>query len=170
MKQYLEIGRIVSTHGVKGEFHVDLWCDNAAFAKQFKVMYLGGSKTPLSVSPAKPRGHNQIIVKAKGVDSIDDAKLLIGNILYFDRKDAKLPAGTYFQSDLIGLEVRDADDGRVYGTLSDVYPTGANDVYTVKTPDGREVLIPAIRQVVVKVELEEGIMTIRPLEGLFDEN
>lgn len=170
MKQYLEIGKIVSTHGVQGEFNVDLWCDNAAFAKQFKVLYLGGSETPLFVRRIRAKGQNQIIVQVDGVDSIDAAKLLVGKLLLFARADAQLPEGVYFHSDLIGLEVRDADSGELYGLICDVFATGANDVYVMKNQNGKEILFPAIREVVVSVDTESGGMKIRPIEGMLDEN
>ncbi|MBR1822636.1 MAG: 16S rRNA processing protein RimM, partial [Ruminococcus sp.] len=83
------------------------------------------------------------------------------------RDDLELDDDTYFIQDLIGMEVRDADSGQVYGRLDDVMQTGANDVYVIKGDD-KEYLVPAIADVIVSTDLENDIMTIRPLDGLFD--
>ena len=94
---------------------------------------------------------------------------LRGKTLYIRRADAKLAEGDYFIQELIGLSVEDADTGRVYGKLSDVSQTGANDVYHITDDAGQEWLIPAIPQVVQWVDLEKETMGITPLAGLFDE-
>jgi 16S rRNA processing protein RimM len=88
-------------------------------------------------------------------------------VLYLDRRDVKLPKGQYFIRDLIGLTVVDADTGEEYGKLTDVSATGANDVYHLDY-HGREVLIPVIPPVVIEVDIDGGVVRIRPLEGLFD--
>ena len=77
--------------------------------------------------------------------------------------------GTYFVQDLLGLEVFDADTGTRYGEISDVTQTGANDVYHIRGENGKEVLIPAIADVVLETDVENGRMVIRPLKGLFDD-
>ena len=92
-----------------------------------------------------------------------------GKTLYIRRADAKLEEGDYFIQELIGLSVVDRDTGRVYGTLTDVSQTGANDVYHITDGEGQEWLIPAIPQVIQSVDLEGEKMIITPLEGLFDE-
>ena len=88
-------------------------------------------------------------------------------VLYMHRDDLELDEDTYFIQDLIGLEVRDADTQQVYGKIADVMQTGANDVYVIKGED-REYLVPAIADVVVSTDVDGGVMTIRPLDGLFD--
>ena len=87
-----------------------------------------------------------------------------------NREDVELEEGTYFIQDLIGLDVIDADNGTAYGTLKDVLQTGANDVYVVQAEGGKELLIPAIPDVIVETNIEEHCMKIRPLEGLLDAN
>lgn len=168
MAKYLEIGKIASTHGLKGEFNVDLWCDDAAFASGFKNMYLGADKKAIRILSCRGSGQRAIIL-ADCADNIDAAKALAGKILYFDRSDAKLPAGRYFQSDLIGLKVADADTAEVYGVISDVMQTGANDVYELKRPSGETRLIPAIAQIVTEISLEKQQMLIRPIPGLLSD-
>ena len=106
-------------------------------------------------------------MKIEGIDTPEQAQTLRGRVLYMDRNDVELEEGTYFVQDLIGLEVSDADSGEVYGTLTNVTATGANDVYQIKNGD-EEYLIPAIPDVVVRTDIEGGKMLIRPIEGLFD--
>lgn len=166
MEQYLEIGKIVGTHGLKGELRVDPWCDSPQFLCGFKTLYLTNGKTKLSVSS---RAHKNIaIVKAKGIDSIEEADKLRGKILYMNRNDAKLSDGEYFIQDLIGLAVIDIDNGTVYGKLTDVFKTGANDVYQVTDNNKNDYLIPVIDDVVKEINLEEKKVLIKPLKGIFD--
>ena len=100
----------------------------------------------------------------------EQAETLRNQILYLNREDVELEEGTYFIQDLIGLDVIDADNGTAYGTLKDVLQTGANDVYVVQAEGGKELLIPAIPDVIVETNIEEHCMKIRPLEGLLDAN
>jgi 16S rRNA processing protein RimM len=105
-----------------------------------------------------------------GIDDIDKARSLKNKVLYMKRSDAKLPKGTWFIQELFDCTVYDDNTDDVLGTICDVSETGANDVWHIKTPKG-EVLIPAIKQVVVSVDVEEGIIRINPIKGLFeDEN
>ena len=166
-QQRLEIGKIVAIHALKGEVRVQPWCDGPEFLSQFKTMYL--NREPVKVRSARP-SKNIVIVKLEGIDTPEAAQKLVNQILYIDRADVKLPKGTYFIADLIGLRVVDADDPEiVYGELTDVSQTGANDIYHVRFADGKERYVPAIPQVVVKTDLEAGTLQIRPLPGLFDD-
>lgn len=167
IKEYLEIGKITSTHGIKGEVRVQPWCDSPEFMKKFKTLYFDkkGEK-PVSVS-CRPNG-NMVIMKMQGVDTVEEASKYREKILYMKRSDAKLPEGTWFIQELIDCKVVDADDENIsYGILSDVSETGANDVWHI-TKDGKEYLIPAIPSVVISTDVVEGIIKIRPLKGIFD--
>lgn len=166
-KQFLEIGKIVSTHGVRGEVKVLPWCDSAEFLTEFEELYFDGGKTPIQIENARVH-KGMAILKLEGVSTMDQANLYRGKVLYMDRDDVELEPGTYFIQDLIGLSVIDADTGEEYGTLCDVTQTGANDVYHIKAPDGKEYLIPAIEQVIEKTDLTQGKLLIHPLEGLFE--
>lgn len=157
---------MVGTHGIRGELRVQPWCDSPEVLASLKTLYFDEGRTPLRV---KSRPHKNVtLIQLEGVDTVQDAAALRGRILYLDRGDLKLPEGQYFIQDLIGLSVVDADTGETYGTLSEVSPTGANDVYHVDRGDG-EVLIPAIADVVVDTDLDAGVMRIRPIKGLFDD-
>ena len=167
MEQFLEIGKIVGTHALKGELRVDPWCDSPQFLCKFKELYLSKGSKKLSV---KSRPHKNIaIVKVQGIDTIEEADTLRGKILYMDRNDANLAEGEYFIQDLMGMEVLDVDNGTKYGTLTDVFKTGANDVYQVTDENKKDYLIPVIDDVVISVNLEENKVLIRPLKGIFDD-
>ena len=109
-----------------------------------------------------------VIAKLEGTETPEQAEKLRNTMLYMRRDDLDLEDGIYFIDDLIGLTVKNADTGFVYGIIDDVIQTGANDVYIVKE-NGKEYLIPAIPEVIIETDIEKNIMTIRPLEGLFDE-
>lgn len=171
IKEFLEIGKITSTHGIKGEVRIEPWCDEPGFLKKFKVLYFDSKgEKPLKIA-SRPHG-NMAIAKIDGVDTIEEASKLRNKVLYMKRSDAKLPEGKYFIAELIDCKVVDADDEeRVYGILSDVSETGANDVWHIKGDDGKEYLIPAIPPVVIHTDVVEGVIKIRPLKGIFeDEN
>ncbi len=167
MEQYLEIGKVVSTHGLRGELRVDPWCDSPQFLCQFKTLYLKKGETKLSVSS---RPHKTIaIVKAKGIDTIEEAEKLRGRVLYINRSDARLAPGEYFIQDLMGLDVIDIDTSKSYGKITDVLKTGANDVYQVTDEDKKDYLIPVIDDVVKEIDINGGKVLIKPLKGIFDD-
>ena len=167
MEQYLEIGKVVSTHGLRGELRVDPWCDSPQFLCQFKTLYLKKGETKLSVSS---RPHKTIaIVKAKGIDTIEEAEKLRGRVLYINRSDARLAPGEYFIHDLMGLDVIDIDTSKSYGKITDVLKTGANDVYQVTDEKKKDYLIPVIDDVVKEIDINGGKVLIKPLKGIFDD-
>ena len=167
-KPYLEAGQIVGTHGVRGEVRVQPWCDSPQQFATFKKLYWDAEgKKPVKV---KGRPHKNIaLVVLEGVDTVEAAQVLRGKMLYVDRRDLKLPKGRYLVQDLIGLTVVDADTGETYGTLTDVSQTGANAVYHMATDKG-EILIPAIPDVVVEINLKQDVLRLRPMKGLLDDD
>ena len=169
IKPFLEIGQIVSTHGVKGEVRVSPWCDEPSFMKKFKKLYFDkkGEKQ-VKILACRPHG-NVVIMKIDGVDTVEAAAALRNKILFMDRSDAKLPDGHYFIQDLIDCTVVDADEEKKYGVISDVSETGANDVWHITDDAGKEYLIPAIPSVVIDTDVVNGIIKIRPLRGIFDD-
>lgn len=163
----MEIGKVVSTHGLRGELRVDPWCDSPQFLCQFKTLYLKKGETKLSVSS---RPHKTIaIVKAKGIDTIEEAEKLRGRVLYINRSDARLAPGEYFIQDLMGLDVIDIDTSKSYGKITDVLKTGANDVYQVTDEKKKDYLIPVIDDVVKEIDINGGKVLIKPLKGIFDD-
>ena len=166
MKRYLELGKIVSVFGLKGEVKVQPWCDSPDFLCEFDTLYYK-SGTPVNVERARVQ-KNIVVMKLEGTDTVEAAQALRGRVLYMDREDVELEEGAYFVQDLIGLEVRDAETAQVYGTITEVSETGANDVYHIKSPEGRMLYVPAIPDVVKETDIEGGAMLITPLDGLFD--
>ncbi|MBR6532960.1 MAG: 16S rRNA processing protein RimM [Clostridia bacterium] len=167
-KRYLEVGKIVGTHGVKGMTRVQVWADSPDFLKEFKYLYTNETGSDkLTVLKVQPHG-NISLVAFKGVDTIEHAESFRNTVLYIDRQDVKLPEGRYFITDLIGITVYDADTNAVLGEICDVSQTGANDVWHIKK-DGREYLIPAISDVLVSVDIDGEKAIIRPLKGIFDD-
>lgn len=168
IKEYLELGQIVGTHGVRGEIRFNPWADSPAFAAGFKVLYMDahGSQSVKVVS----RAHgNVVLMKIDGVHTVEEAAALRDKVLYIKRSDAKLPAGTWFVQELIGCHVLDADSGKEYGILSDVSETGANDVWHIKDSRGTEYLLPAIKQVVIETDVAANTILIRPMKGIFED-
>lgn len=169
LKKYLEVGQIVGTHGVRGEMRVNPWCDSPDFMKQFKHFYLSkDGAEPLKVISCRPHG-NIALLKVEGIDSIDAANRIMRKVLYMDRAEANLRQGENFIQDLIDCTVSDADTGTVYGKLTDVMETGANDVWQITDEKGKEYLIPAIKEVIAETDVEKGVIKIRPMKGIFDD-
>ena len=168
LKQFLEVGQIVNTHGLKGEVRVDPWCDSAEFICRFKKLYLKDGSEVI-IERSRPQ-KNVAVLKIKGVDTIEQADVLRRTVLYINRKDVKLAEGVFFIQDIIGCEVRDADSNKLYGKITEVLKTGANDVYQITDDNGKDYLIPVIDDVVISTDINAGVVTIRPLGGIFDED
>ena len=167
-KEFLECGKIVSTHGVRGEVRVQPWCDSPDFLKTLERVYLDRGQNPLRIERARVHG-NLVILKLAGIDTMEQAVCYRNKVLYVSREQIPLEEGEYLIQDLLGCQVVDVDTGRVYGKIYDVRPTGANDVYYLRDETGTERLVPSIPQVVLERDLEAGVVRIRPLEGLFDD-
>ena len=166
-KEFLECGKIVSTHGVRGEVKIEPWCDDPALFEELEFLYLKKGAQKLALQRA--RGHQAMVLcKLEGVDDMDAANLLRGQVVYARREDIPLEEGEHFIQDLLGMDVVDADTGALYGQLVDVTETGANQVYHIRFADGKIRLAPAIPQVVVSIRVEENRMELRPLPGLFE--
>ena len=169
MENLLRVGVISSTHGVKGEVKVYPTTDDAGRFNNLKKVILdtGREQMDLEIQGVK-FFKNMVILKFKGYDSINEIEKYKGKDLLVTRDQAvELGPDENFIVDLIGLRVI-TEDGNEFGTLTDVIKTGANDVYEVKTAEGKEVLLPAIRECVLKVVLEEKTVTVHIMDGLLD--
>lgn len=165
----MRVGVITSTHGVRGEVKVFPTTDDAARFKELKEVLLDTGKElkPMEITQVK-FFKNMVILKFKGYDTINDIEVYKGKDLLVTRdKAVKLGPDENFIVDLIGLQV-DTDQGECLGTLTDVIQTGANDVYQVTMESGRKVLLPAIKQCILEVDLEKGRVLVHVLEGLLD--
>ena len=167
VKTFLEIGKIVGTHGLKGEVRIEPWCDSPEFLAKFKTLYFDGGKTAVKVSA---RAHKRIaLAKLEGVDTVEQADMLRGKILWMNRNDVKLPDGEYYIQDLLDCKVTDGDTNKEYGIITDVFKTGANDVYEITDKQKRKFLIPVIPDVVKNVDVFSGEIKIKPMKGIFDD-
>lgn len=167
LRQFLEVGQITSTHGVKGEVRVNPWCDSPEFLKKFKTLYFDKNGEKSVKVQSRVHG-NMVLMKIDGIDTVEKASLLRNKVLYMNRKDANIAKNTFFIQDLIDCRVLDADTNEEYGILTDVSQTGANDVWHITQGD-KEYLIPAIPPVVISTDVEKGEILIKPLKGIFDD-
>lgn len=167
-KQYLDSGKIVGTHGIKGEVRIEPWCDSPEFLCAFKKLYL--DENGQTFVEVKSRPHKNItLAKIKGVDTIEEAEKFRGKVVYINRADITLDEGVNFVQDLIGLEVKDAENGTVYGKITDVLRTGANDVYEITDSNNKKYLAPVIDDVVEEIDVDGGYVLIHPMKGIFDD-
>ena len=167
MEQLLQVGVISSTHGVRGEVKVFPTTDDVKRFKKLKKVILdtGKEQLPLEIEGAK-FFKQFVILKFRGIDNINDIEKYKGKRLLVDREHAvKLKKDEYFIADMIGMDVF-TEDGELFGALKDVMETGANDVYIIEMSDGKEVLVPAIKQCILDVDIENRKMVIHLLEGL----
>lgn len=163
----MEVGQIVNTHGLRGELKINPWADDATVFEQLSTLYLKDTEQTLHIQAVRYH-KNCAIVKAEGIDNINDAEPLKGQVVCADRDElGEPPEGAYYIADLLGLTVKTAD--RVLGRLSDVFSTGSNDVYVVKPEQGRDILLPVIPEVVREVNLDGGYVLVELMEGLVDE-
>jgi 16S rRNA processing protein RimM len=166
----IEIGRVARAQGIRGEIRVDSWTD-------WPERFLAGGSIFIQPSAGEGAWHQvvrtrlqgrTVILKLAGVDDRDQADMLRGAVLKIKNSDRPpLHDGQYYIRDVIGLTVR-TEDGRVIGKINDVLKMPAQDLYVV-TGSGREILIPAVRQIIKKIDVEAGVMVVDPVEGLVED-
>jgi 16S rRNA processing protein RimM len=169
MEEMLRVGVISSTHGVRGEVKVFPTTDDVNRFKKLKtvILDLGREQKTLNIESVK-FFKNMVILKFKEFNDINEIEKYKGKDLLIHREQAvKLGPDENFIVDLIGLKVV-TDEGKEFGTVTDVLQTGANDVYVIQTPEGKEYLFPAIKQCILDVDLDEQVMTVHIMEGLLD--
>ena len=171
MKQpYLECGKIINTHGVKGTVKLESYCDTPRVLANLSRVFFktaNGNYTERKVRSASV-AKGFVLASIEGIDSLEDAVLYKEKTVYALRADIPLREGAYFVADLIGLPVIDAESGRCYGEILSVDAMPSGDMYTVKVPSGKEVLFPAVKEFLSRIDTEKGVY-IKPIEGFFDE-
>lgn len=167
-KRYLEAARLTKTVGLRGEMRAQVLCDDPEVLTDFDL-FLGKEHTPCKALSAYPIKNDMCKIRLEGIDTVEQAQKLIGQTLYIDREDAELPEDTWFIADLIGLPVYDFDSGRLYGKVKEILQNGPVDVYLLSTAEGKELLFPAIPQVLKSVDIEGEKILITPLPGLFED-
>lgn len=166
-KQLLEIGQIVNTYGIKGFLKVVPYTDDITRFEKLNSIYIQTKRNLETVIIEEVKySKNLVLLKIKGIDNINDAEIYKNCYIKIDRSDAvELPEDSYFIIDLIGIRVY-TDEGEELGDIVDVFPTGANDVYVVKNEIGKQVLLPAIGDVIKSVDIESKKMLVHLIEGL----
>ena len=159
-QQYIEAGKILNTHGVKGEVKIQVWLDSPEFMKKFKKLYIDGA----AYKVLSARQHkDMLIVLFDGVADVNAAMCLKNKTVFVDRRDAKLPRGSYFLQDIIGATVID-ENGNEVGKLADIMETPASTIYVVKGET--EHLIPAVPEFILKTDADRGIIKVHLIEGM----
>ncbi len=159
----IEVGKVNNTHGLRGEVKAICFCDAPSFFEGFSKVWIAGGQYRLERVRYQKAG---LILTLEGVSTVEQAEALKQNIIWADRQEVvdQLEEGRFLISDLIGLPVYEQD--RYLGDLKEVLQTGANDVYIVATPRGRELLLPVIDQVVEEIDLNKGRISVRLMEGM----
>lgn len=166
MEDLLKVGVITTTHGVRGEVKVFPTTDAERFMElEYVILDTVREKRELTIQNVK-FFKNLVILKFEGIDNINDIEKYKGKELWVPREEAQeLDEDEYYIGDLIGMDVL-LEDGTRFGSLKDVMETGANDVYVVETEEGKEVLLPAIHDCIMNVDIEKNAMTIHLMKGL----
>jgi len=165
--EFITIGKVVSTQGNKGEVNILPLTDSTDRFKNIVTVFLrnNNGQTTLNIEKIRIK-EDTVILKLKDIESIEEAKMIVGSFLEVERKNAvKLPKDTYFIFEIIGLEVY-TENNIFLGKVENVISTGSNDVYIVKGKNKKELFIPAIREIVKNVNLEKRRITINMVDGL----
>ena len=161
-KEFLEAGKIVNTHGVRGEVKIMPWADSPSFLLDFNTLYI--SDTPYQVQSAKVH-KNALIVQFEGISDINAAIALKNKLVFINRANAKLEPGAFFIQDILGLPVID-EENQTLGTLSEILPRPGGDIYVIQGENGAERLIPDVPAFMLEKNLEAGFIKVRLIEGL----
>ena len=167
MQGNLEIGQIVNTFGIKGFVKVNPFVDDILRFDDLKKVYVKRNKMLKEIEVEEVKYHkNMVLLKFKGIDRVEDAEVFRNSYLEVDRENAiDLEEGTYFVADLLGLNVL-TEENEQLGKLEDIFNTGSNDIYVVKSEDGKQLLLPAISEVIKEINLKENKIIVHLLEGL----
>ena len=169
---YIETGEIVSVHGIKGEVKVYPWADYPEFLEEFDRFYIKVNKMHYKAFDAEEvRCHkNMVLIKFEGVDTVEQARELIGKVINLDRDEIELEEGTYFIEDLIGCKVINDETEEEIGTVQAVDNFGASDVYTIEGEGGKEYMFPAVDEFLVSTDIDKKEIRIKVIEGMFSED
>lgn len=167
MQDFLEIGQIVNTFGIKGMVKIKPFTDDIRRFDDLKKVYIENSKSRKEYEIEEVKYHKEmVLIKFKGVETVEQAELLRNYYLKVKREDEpELDDGTFYIVDLLGLEVY-SDEGKLLGKLEDIYNTGSNDIYVVKDELGKQLLLPAISDVIKDINLDEKRIVVHILNGL----
>ena len=165
--KYLECGKIVNTHGIRGGLKLESWCDTPDDLASLKKVYLkDGAEYKMHKVKKASIFKQFVLFELDGINNIDIAMTLKGRVVFADRDDISIDEDAFFIADIIGLDVIDLENGEKIGTLSDVLNLGASDLYEINTKNGKK-LIPAVPEFIKEIDLEKGIF-VSLIEGMLD--
>lgn len=163
---YIEIGKIVNTHGLKGHVKVEPWCDGIETFEYLKRVFINNKE--YNVESVKSQ-KNFFLLKLAELNKVEEAELLKGKIINAQEDEMlPLPEGVYYIKDIIGLSVYEGE--KLIGEITDWIETGSNNVYVIKRSKGKDVLIPAIDSVIKEIDIENKKMSVNMLEGLMEDD
>ena len=160
MEKYLEAGKIINTHGIRGEVKIEPWADSPDFLKGFKFIYI--DSRPVKLISSRVQGRF-LIAKLEGVDDMNAAEALKNRVVYIDREDAPLSEGEYFISDLIGFTAV-TEDCKVLGKVTEILSRPGGDILVIEGE--REILVPLVNEFVIARDMDGGRITLRLIEGM----
>ena len=167
MEKYLEAGKLINTHGVRGELKMDAWSDSLNDYLKLKTFYAKkDSESALKIEKIRLFGRF-LLVKFQGIDTMDDALRLKNKVIYVDRDDLHIPDGKHFLADIIGLSAIDNNTGKVFGKVKDITDKGSGNLYEIELIGGGTCLVPSVDFFIKKIDLDSGIY-INVIEGLCD--
>lgn len=166
--EYLECGRVQNTHGCRGHIKVESYCDAPEVLASLPCVYrlVSGAYVPFRILQTGRKG-DAVLMQLEGIDDMDAAEAIKGELLYAARADIPMEEGAYFLADLIGLSVIDADSDKVYGTVKEVSFVGGRELLVVKTANG-ERLVPNVPAFIARVDVTSGVY-VRPIPGLLED-
>ena len=168
-KEFLECGKIVGAHGVKGLAKVESWCDSPKILAAQKRVFLAekdGSYREVKIESASVSGPLVLMMLSGGFDR-EQIQGMKNIVLYLKREDIPLKKGAVLLADIIGLSVVDIDTGVTYGRVKDITEAPRSRIYVVEQENGREVLIPDVKEFIKEIDAERGVL-IRTIPGFFD--
>lgn len=169
-EKYLECGKIINTHGVKGALKIEAWCDSPEVLCQIKNIYYKKADELIKLTVQKASVHKGCaLMYFEGITTVEDAVLLKNRVVYAKREEIPIEENRVFVADIIGLTVYDEATGKVLGTLCDLIESPASDLFAVKTKSGKEVLVPAVDEFIGHIDTEEGVF-LNIIPGMFDDD
>lgn len=164
----LEAGKILNTHGVKGELKIENYCDDEIFFKKIKTVYI--DSVPYNIT-SKRSHKNFVLAVFENIDTVEKAMALKNKIIYFDKETVKLNKGQFFISDIIGFDVFDERSAKLIGKLNRVDELPHTRLYVIRSVNDAEVLIPDVPEFIKNVDFESKTITVSTIEGMLpDEN
>ena len=168
-KNYFCIGKIVGTRGLRGELKVEPYTDFPEDFYEIKNIFLDIESEPLDIKNIRVH-KSQVLISLAGVQNRTQAEFMRGKFLYAFKKDIPLEEDRFFIEELKGSLVEDMNNNKIYGTVKDIFNTGANDIYTIVNEKGKEYLLPIIEGTIKEINLEDNKIIINPIKGVFDED